>query len=105
MIFVCIFIFHQSQLLPKPQTIIQVIPPGDIRDQRILQSNCLKAFPAVTQEQEFPQIYDLHCKIDNINFIYVRFHQKSMTKIFEIKEKPGFWVIFEHTFLPEGNFS
>ena len=21
-----------------------------------------------------------------------------MTKIFEIKEKPGFWVIFEHTF-------
>ena len=54
-IFVCIFIFHQSQLLPKPQTIIQVIPTGDICDQRILQSNCLKAFPAITQEQEFPQ--------------------------------------------------
>ena len=33
-----------------------VNPLGDICDQRIVQSNWLKEFPAIIQQQEFPQI-------------------------------------------------
>ena len=52
-------------------------------DQRILQSNWLKACLALTQEQEFPQIRDLYSKIDNnINFYLSRFPGKTNHKIF-----------------------
>ena len=37
-----------------------VISSGGICDQRILQSNRLKAFPAITQKQKFSQIWDLY---------------------------------------------
>ena len=36
-----------------------VIRPGNICDHRILQFDYLKAFPSITQEQEYPQIWDL----------------------------------------------
>ena len=42
-----------------------VISSGGICDQRILQSNRLKAFPAITQKQKFSQIWDLYSKIDD----------------------------------------
>ena len=32
-----------------------VIPSGDTCDERILQSNHMKTFPAIAQEQEFPR--------------------------------------------------
>ena len=57
------------------------IPSGDRCDQRILQSNWLKAFPAVTQKQEFPKIWDLYSKIDNnINFCLSTFPAKINEK-------------------------
>ena len=76
-----------------------VIPSQDICDQRILQSNWLKAFPAITQEQKFPQIWDLYSKIDkNINFYFRNFPARIDHKIFQNKGKirllGHFWSIF-----------
>ena len=84
-----------------------VIPSGDICAQQILQSNWLKAFLAIIQEQ-FPQIWDLYCKIDNkIKFYLKTFPAKPMTKFFKINEKPYFGVILEHiwVFWSTWNFS
>ena len=54
-----------------------VILSGDKYDLRILQSNWLKAFPAITQDQEFPQIWDLYSKTDNnIKFYLSTFPDK-----------------------------
>ena len=54
-----------------------VISSKNICDQTILQSNCLKAFLVITQEQEFSQIQDLHSNIDsNINFYWSTFLAK-----------------------------
>ena len=56
----------------------------------------MKAFLAIIQEQ-FPQIWDLYCKIDNkIKFYFKTFLAKPMTKFFKINEKPYFGVILEH---------
>ena len=34
----------------------------------IFQSNCFKAFPAITRDKQFSQIWDLYSKRANINF-------------------------------------
>ena len=44
------------------------IPTGYICDQRILQSNWLKVFLAITQEQELPEILHLYTKIEDKMF-------------------------------------
>ena len=72
---------------------INVIPSGDICDQRNLQSNKLKAFLAITHEEEFSQIQDLYSKIDNnINFYLSMFPAKLNDNIFE--NKALFWGHF-----------
>ena len=43
----------------KKKTRDPVIPSGGIPDQRILQSSKLRAFPVITQEQEFSQLRGL----------------------------------------------
>ena len=85
-----------------------VIPSEGICNQTALQSNWLKAFLAIIQKQEFPQIWYLFSKIDNkFNFYLSWFQQKPMTKFFKINKKTHFGVILEHilSFFPKGNFS
>ena len=83
-----------------------VISSGGICDQRILQSNRLKAFPAITQKQKFSQIWDLYSKIDDS--IILRSFSGKINEIFfpNIGKKTIFWVIFDRSlFLPKGHFS
>ena len=59
-----------------------------------LQCNWLKAILAITQEQEFPQIWDLYSKIDN-NFYLSKFPAKIKgKKFFKNKGKTLFWGHF-----------
>ena len=87
-----------------------VTPTEDICDKRTLQSNWLKAFPAITQEQEFPQIWDLYSKIDNnVNFYLRKFPAKINDIIVQNKGKTLFWVKNPiltnfHCFCPKGTF-
>ena len=67
-----------------------VNPSGGTCDQIILQSNLLKTFSAITQEQEFSQIWDWYRKIDNNTNFFRTFPTKINDKILE---KPYFWVI------------
>ena len=65
---------------------------GDICDQRILQSIWLKAFPPITEEQEFPPDMGLNSKKDNnIKYYLSTFPAKInfVTKFKKIK-KPLF---------------
>ena len=76
-----------------------VIPSGGICDQRFLQTNWLKAFPAITQGQEFFQTWDLYSQIDNNNNCYLRtFPAKINYKIFHNNGKTLFlchvWLFF-----------
>ena len=96
-------IFSDIATLAKNQC-DSAIPSGDICDQRILQSNWLKAFLAETQEQEFsqdiPNTKDLYSKIDNnINFYLNAFPAKISDKFCQNKGKILFWGIFEHILL------
>ena len=76
-----------------------VIPSEGICNQTALQSNWLKAFLAIIQKQEFPQIY-LFSKIDNkFNFYLSWFQQKPMTKFFKINKKNPFWGHFRAYFV------
>ena len=59
----------------------------------------IKAFLAIIQKQEFPQIFDLYSKIDNnINFYLSMFPTKINDKIFQNKGKilfcGHFWAYF-----------
>ena len=66
-----------------------VIPSGDICDQRILQSNWLKAFPGITQET---QKWDLYSIIDNnTNFYFKYISSKNQCQNFQNKRKTLFW--------------
>ena len=72
-----------------------VIPSADICAQWILQSNWLKALLAITQEQDFPYIWELYSKIDiNINFYLSTFPAKINDSIFQNKGKNLFRVHF-----------
>ena len=91
--------YVNNQLFP-------VISSGGICDQRILQSNRLKAFPAITQKQKFSQIWDLYSKIDDS--IILRSFSGKINEIFfpNIGKKTIFWVIFDRSLLlPKGHFS
>ena len=83
-----------------------VIPSADICDYRILQSNWLKAFLAIIQEQAFPQIWDLYNKIDNnINFYLSTFTAKINDKIFQRKNPIlGSFLSIFCRFWPKGVF-
>ena len=88
------FFFSSSGYLATCKKCVSFIPSGDICDQRILQSNWLKAFLAITQGQEFSaKLYD---KIgSNINFYLSTFLANINDKIFENKYFGGFfWAYF-----------
>ena len=100
--------FHFWLCLHAKNQYYPAIPSGDICDPRILQSNWLTDFTAITQKQEFPQIWGLYSKIgNNINFYLNTFPGKINDKILKIKEKNPFFVIFDHiwSYLPKGDFS
>ena len=72
-----------------------------------MQTNWLKAFQAITQEQEFSQIWGLYSKIDNtINFYLRTFPAKINRKMFQNNGKTlflgHFWSFL--LFLPKGSF-
>ena len=74
------------------------VPSGDIYDQIILQSNWLKDFPAITQEQEF---WNLWSKIDNNK----NFPTKINENIFQDKGiLRSFWPYFV-IFIQRGFFT
>ena len=102
-IFVLLAICLQAKKQRDP-----VIPSGDKCDQRILKSTWLKAFAAISQDQEFPQIWDFYGELDsNISFYMTTFPAKINHKTFQNKRRTLFWVNFVHilSFLPKGNFS
>ena len=69
----------------------------EICAQRIIQFLWLKAFLAVTEEQEFPQICNLYSKIENnINFYSSTLPAKINDKIFSGKTQfwDHFWTYF-----------
>ena len=83
-----IFFFTSGCLNAKNNVCDPVIPSGDRCDLRILQSHWLKAFPAITQEQGFPQIWDLYSKIDNnINLYLSTFPAKNSKEKFSNQRK------------------
>ena len=84
------FLFWLSVHMQKNQC-DPVIPSGGICDQRFLQTNWLKAFPAITQGKEFFQTWDLYSQIDNNNNCYLRtFPAKINYKIFHNNGKTLF---------------
>lgn len=70
-----------------------MITSKNIYDQRTLQTNWVKAFPAITQGQEFP--WNLNSKKDNnINF-HLSTLPAKINKLCKIKKKLYFWIIIE----------
>ena len=67
----------------KNQT-ISLICSGDVVDKKILQSDCLKTFWPISQEQKFSEIWDL-CRntANNIHFYYRTFSVKTNEQIFQ----------------------
>ena len=58
------------------------IPSGDIDDQKILQSDWMRAFWPTTYKEEFSQIWDLHRETDDCKFFQFRlFAAKNNSKI------------------------
>ena len=51
----------------------------------------VESFPAITQERQFPQIWDLYSKMDNINFYLSTSPVRINDKIFQDKGKTLFW--------------
>ena len=51
----------------------------------------VESLPAITQERQFPQIWDLYSKMDNINFYLSTSPVRINDKIFQDKGKTLFW--------------
>ena len=51
----------------------------------------VEGLPAITQERQFPQIWDLYSKMDNINFYLSTSPVRINDKIFQDKGKTLFW--------------
>ena len=67
----------------------------DRDDFKILQSNCLRAFWPMSQEQYFPQIWDLCMNIFNsVNFHYRTNSVKLIAKFYSKFKNPHFQPIF-----------
>ena len=69
---------------------ILVICSGDTVDKKILQSNWLRKFWPISQEQKFSQIWDLCRNTANKNFHYRTNSVKSITEFYSKFKKPIF---------------
>ena len=73
--------------------LISTLCSGDIFDSNILQSDWPRAFWPISQEPDFPQIWDLCRNIAN-NFIIDQIQEKLTIKFFNKLRKIYSWPIF-----------